>query len=56
MVRVIVMAAFSVKKTNSIAYRKFVTIEGFKKAIGNIIEKHNPDYISVRIIEMERIG
>lgn len=51
----IVLAAFNIHKSNSIAYRRYQTIEGFAKAIANIIKTLEPDYISVRIIKGEEI-
>ena len=47
----IVLAAFSIHKRNSLAYRRYQTVEGFAKGISEIIKKLEPDYISVRIIK-----
>lgn len=50
----IVLAAFSIHKSRSVAYRKYKTIEAFCKGIGDVIAFLEPDYISVRIIKEEK--
>lgn len=47
----IVLAAFSIHKRNSIAYRKYTTIPGFLRGIEQVLKNLDPDYISIRIIK-----
>ena len=47
----IVLAAFRVTDSNSIAYKRYKTLEGFLRGIEQIISQENPDYISVRVIK-----
>lgn len=46
----IVLAGFRIEKRNSVAYRRYRTIEGFLEGIKEVIENKEPDYISIRII------
>ena len=46
----IILAAFRIEKRNSVAYRRYRTIEGFLEGIKEVIENKEPDYISIRII------
>jgi len=51
MVTEIVIAAFKTTERNSIAYRRYQTIEGCANGIAKIIRELEPDYISVRVIQ-----
>lgn len=47
----IVLAAFKVSQRNSLAYRRYRTVEGFQEGVGRVIRELEPDYISVRIVK-----
>jgi len=47
----IVLAAFKVTESNSVAYHRYKTINWFLKGIHRVITEKHPDYISVRVIK-----
>lgn len=49
----IVLAAFRVTEKNSVAYRKYQTPQAAGKALERIIRELKPDYISVRVVNVD---
>jgi len=46
----IVLAAFKVTESNSVAYLRRKTLPGFLQALEKVIKEQEPDYISIRVI------
>jgi hypothetical protein len=51
MVKVIVVAAFSIKDKSSVLYQKYLTMRGVCNGVTKAIEELDADYISIRIIK-----
>jgi hypothetical protein len=51
MIKEIVMAGFSINKSNSLFYKRYKTVKGFLKGLEIGLDL-SPDYISIRIIKV----